>query len=35
MSVCMFPMHGKTAEPIELKLNIFIAHTPACAPVKF
>ena len=35
MSVCMFPMHGQTVEPIELKINIVIAHKPPSAPVKF
>ena len=35
MSMCMFPMHGLTAEPIELKLKIVIGHRPACAPEKF
>ena len=31
LSVCSLCM----AEPIELKLNIVIAHAPMCAPVEF
>ena len=33
MTACMFAQ--LTAELIELKLNIVIAHTLSCVPVKF
>ena len=35
MNVCFPFIHVQTDEPIELKLNLVIAHTTACTPVIF